>query len=228
VGTFVTNYVIAGVGVVAFLWHYNKSVWVALYFLLTGLGYGIAGVGHQVIESSEDNGTRTIIAVVSILHILVGGFALQYWAVPQTKYRISLVVLFAAVFGVAVSLNSPLVLEIYLLLSYLALAGHSGYLKDYLASLGCVTIIAGALTQVSLARKCGDSGYETCWEDCPLPNPLKFNHNSLFHVIVAFGLLLQMIGRYDTPPCDRSNEEAQDEQAEGLVPTEPGTIEVIL
>ena len=46
-------------------------------------------------------------------------------------------------------------------------------------------MIGGMLIQVALADVCGDPGYEDCWEDCPLPDPMEFNHNALFHALYA-------------------------------------------
>ena len=37
-------------------------------------------------------------------------------------------------------------------------------------------------------------GYEDCWEDCPLPDPMEFNHNALFHALYAAGLLALAVG----------------------------------
>ena len=50
-------------------------------------------------------------------------------------------------------------------------------------------MIGGMAVQVALADVCGDPGYEDCWEDCPLPDPMEFNHNALFHALYAAGLL---------------------------------------
>merc|ERR1719498_360384 len=47
----------------------------------------------------------------------------------------------------------------------------------------------GFLVQVLLEPTCGRAGYDSCWEDCVLPAP-DFNHNALFHVMVAVGLLV--------------------------------------
>ena len=52
----------------------------------------------------------------------------------------------------------------------------------------------GMAVQVALADVCGDPGYEDCWEDCPLPDPMEFNHNALFHALYAAGLLALAVG----------------------------------
>ena len=57
-----------------------------------------------------------------------------------------------------------------------------------------VVMIGGMAVQVALADVCGDPGYEDCWEDCPLPDPMEFNHNALFHALYAAGLLALAVG----------------------------------
>ena len=57
-----------------------------------------------------------------------------------------------------------------------------------------MVMIGGMLIQVALADVCGDPGYEDCWEDCPLPDPMEFNHNALFHAVYAAGLLALAVG----------------------------------
>ena len=59
---------------------------------------------------------------------------------------------------------------------------------------GGVVMIGGMAVQVALADVCGDPGYEDCWEDCPLPDPMEFNHNALFHALYAAGLLALAAG----------------------------------
>ena len=59
---------------------------------------------------------------------------------------------------------------------------------------GGVVMIGGMAVQVALADVCGDPGYEDCWEDCPLPDPMEFNHNALFHALYAAGLLALAVG----------------------------------
>lgn len=66
----------------------------------------------------------------------------------------------------------------------------------YMEAWGNCLILAGLLVQVLLAPRCGPSeAYENCFRDCPLPtDPLTFNHNALFHVLVAIGMVFQGMG----------------------------------
>ena len=57
-------------------------------------------------------------------------------------------------------------------------------------ALGTVSMILGYVLQALLAGKCGDSAYEKCFADCPLPKPMIFNHNALFHVVYLIGMVV--------------------------------------
>ena len=66
-------------------------------------------------------------------------------------------------------------------------------------ALGAATMIGGNLIQLILAPKCGDAAYEECFVDCPLPNPMVFNHNGLFHVVFLIGLMILAFGEISSP-----------------------------
>jgi hypothetical protein len=109
-----------------------------------------------------------------------------------------LILLLLLVLVLTEMLRNQVIVGSYLLLVLLLVAIYYGYWRrDVFPCLGCLSYVSGLLVQVSLAGTCGDAGYEDCWQACPLPNPMTFNHNSLFHVLVAVGLLLQALGRYD-------------------------------
>ena len=63
----------------------------------------------------------------------------------------------------------------------------------WLFGLGSFMSLMGLAVQLILAPLCGDGGYEECFEECPLSDPAIFNHNALFHVMVAVGVFIQLI-----------------------------------
>lgn len=63
----------------------------------------------------------------------------------------------------------------------------------WLFGFGSFMSIMGLFAQLILSPYCGDEGYEDCFEECPLDNPTTFNHNALFHAMVAVGMLAQLI-----------------------------------
>jgi len=214
--TFISNYIIAGIALVgAFIWGYKRrKCYVGSYFLLSGIGYAVAGVGHQVLETTEDNSTPFFIP--SLAGVVLGIFCLQLEVV--TRHRLAtyavfiifvLVVATAGVLDFAVDVvSSWLIGGAYLVVSLLLVAiGFVGIHFDYWAGIGTLVYLSGALVQVALAGRCGDDGYENCWRDCPLPNPISFNHNALFHVLVAIGTMIQIFGRYGNGKDDTPVEE---------------------
>ena len=70
------------------------------------------------------------------------------------------------------------------------------YEKDRIAAAGLVLTVLGAAIQFVLRGVCGSNAYEDCFENCPLPNPMKFNHNALFHLVYCLGVAVQIFGRY--------------------------------
>jgi len=58
-------------------------------------------------------------------------------------------------------------------------------------STGILLLGVGTILQITLSSTCGKGGYETCFEDCPLPtDPTVFNHNAWFHVIYHLGTII--------------------------------------
>ena len=68
------------------------------------------------------------------------------------------------------------------------IAGSGNYFIG--KAFGTVTMILGYVIQGSLTGTCGDSAYAKCFVDCPLSNPMIFNHNALFHVVYLAGMCL--------------------------------------
>ena len=84
----------------------------------------------------------------------------------------------------------------------------------YVAATGNVLIMVGLLVQVLLAPVCGSNeAYENCFRDCPLStDPLTFNHNAIFHTLVAIGITVQAIGWWWWPIMDNDNDPDKDEK----------------
>ena len=126
-----------------------------------------------------------------------------------------------------VILGGLLLLGISLLVSYVIMLLVFAYhmlLEDNMriseGKLFAVSFMGGSLViQVVLAGDCGSDAYEVCFVDCPLPDPMQFNHNALFHSIFAVGLFLQGIVEFQQPTGlftvrkangDKSNVSAED------------------
>ena len=89
VGTVATNYIICVLGVIyAVLFLRQKQFVWASYFLLTGIGYGVAGIGHVLLETVGDPVfDRAKYAFIPTL--LVGGtyyFLIKAFAPSRTQF----------------------------------------------------------------------------------------------------------------------------------------------
>ena len=233
VGTWSTNYIIAGVGLLGCLYFYyfgvvrrreggekqRRKLWIALYFGGTGLGYGIAGVAHQLYDSKD---AKSIVWDLSAhLCNALGLLALQFYVVLplfERLFRVGVSVLCLAFLGVAWALQSQAIMAIYVLVVLLGMGFYffSWKQRDWMASLGCLVYMTGLLVQLILAGRCGSKAYEeNCFAHCPLPDPMTFNHNALFHVMVIVALIIQLFGRY-TPPVINVEEEVQQSRGSTL------------
>jgi hypothetical protein len=209
--TYASDYLIALIGVVAAVAMATNTNASSIYkilsicfFAFTGLGYGIAAVLHQILHEDfqhslpehqiwwklsyigvligsaglcvlgnhllpccEDPGRATILYVLDAIASLIHGAA-----IVQTMIDPQLLVTGAL----------TAVVMLYLLVVW---AVRAQWVKA-VAMLFCV---GGMIVQITLSSSCGDAAYESCFAECPLPAPY-FNHNALFHVLYAIGLLI--------------------------------------
>jgi hypothetical protein len=217
-GTYITNYVIGAVGLLSalvFLKRAKSPNWIPAYFIISGIGYAVAGVGHQVVDNTDDS-KGGIFTRLSHILVSLGLLALQYAHVTRRMYRILLILLLVLVLVLTELLRNQVVVGFYVFLVLLLFAIYYGYWRcDVFPCLGCLSNMSGLLVQIFLSGKCGDAGYYDCWQACPLPNPMTFNHNSLFHVLVAVGLLLQALGLYDDDKLSHEQEKENEDSFEG-------------
>ena len=216
VGTYATNYVIGAVGwifALLFLVARKPTTW-ACYFFCTGSGYFLAGVAHQWGENADES-LRDIVRFTFIPILLVANhLMLDQGLCSHTEskmIRAILLVVDLAVLAVniahSVASESLTWLGISLLVSYVVMLAlflyHvvQGEDKCIPATKAlAVSILGGSLVlQVALSGACGKDGYVECFKDCPLPDPMHFNHNGLFHSVFAVGLILQGMVEFRKP-----------------------------
>lgn len=161
------------------------------YFALTASGYAIAGLGHQLRDSTEN---RFYFIFFSFLLVCSGLVSLQS-DLAQGRLILQLLagLLGAATLGLTHFVH-PGVLVLYNILALIFVSiiyMRKGQIKSWLFGAGSLSIVLGLVELLALNSVCGDDGYEHCFEDCPLPNPESFNHNAIFHISVIIGLTLQ-------------------------------------
>lgn len=215
IGTYTTNYLILVIGlVIAFLLALNIpnsknrrcccSRPIIFYFVFTALGYGLAGLSHQMIHTKEDKWNQKLNPIYYAL-VLAGNTSLLASVLFPSPCNCNdnacrngflgtaLFGLHVAILVISVKVGES-VLGIFLLVSVIGMAAvyTSNCEKScWNVAKSCSMIIyaGGLIVQVTLRKTCGDKGYRNCFRDCPLPNPANFNHNALFHLMVLTSLI---------------------------------------
>jgi hypothetical protein len=228
--TYATNYFILGISVaVTGLLYWKQgltSVFAEAYFLFTGLGYGVAGVGHQITESPDEFVNFNIISAIVGFLVLIGNAALMRIGIAFFTTRKCITIVWAVinfigiVAAVALAVSEPgrealeasgLVLTVFLLptgvamiVIYFIMARKLKTSKKVMVvfifrALALVLYLFGFIVQVGLGGVCGVGGYESCFEECPLPDASNFNHNAIFHILVAASLVMLGVLEFVSP-----------------------------
>lgn len=263
VGTYVTNYLIAALGIpfgILFLARVyaccgclvrqhaptkatpplstpqNTTLfWQALYFLLAGAGYGAAGLQHQFYHTVDDlpyalQWGAVILVGLSLVPLQLS--VTESWEDESRRVIILSRLVYVGIVVVVVVLTfvfeTLMAVGVY---NFVVLACTGVYhircfkrsgchIMHYISATGNALVMAGLAVQVLLSPVCGPyEGYKNCFRDCPLPtDPLRFNHNALFHAMVAIGLVFQAIGWWWLPVGDdRSSDDKGKQNASELI-----------
>ena len=228
IGTWSTNFVIFFVGVTAFvkLGSYGRAsashyinVLMPYFFLATGISFFVAGIGHIVVTSRSQKLSKAIFEMISavflggssILLALYGLALVNICMLSPEKWKkgiwwttltlLTIVVVYAVVEMIyAIVLMSMLV---YLTTTLLYLVARP---KIYvIKALGTLIMLAGFVIQIGLRTKCGDPAYKDCFKNCPLKNPMVFNHNGLFHVVYLVGIAILFVAEDRNPSVVSDN-----------------------
>ena len=184
------------------------NVYLILWFAMNALSFGIAGIQHQIV-STRNSPARIPLEVISWLLFQLGNIALLLMLFEMTNvyprnastckqitWYIGIVISLA-VFVLTIVMESLLYAGVLGLLLYIATIAVNimAATKDgkniihYTSKIvGVALLIFGLLVWVTLHPKCGWPEYENCFEECPLP--FEFNHNALFHLLFAIGLVI--------------------------------------
>ena len=199
--TFVTNYIVAFICLFCALVVFrvgSHSVNVILFFGMTGALNAYAGVLHQTDKAPDlktwEKIITWILVIVSSAFLTRAG--MRVWT-DSIWATLLWTVAYSAALTMALVLDSNIVVGVTTIVSYGAAVLL--FVPDYFKIIGLLVCIGGFIVQFILAEDCGDDGYEDCFESCPLPDPITFNHNALFHSIWAVGLTIFAITEYTNP-----------------------------
>lgn len=231
IGTWLTNYVMTGVAWLAavYFWYRHRQWqrelkesqavdsdkftsigfgWMILYNLLVGITYLWAGLAHQRFDEKDQQDDYWNIVTYSVG--VTTAVTLHCQATWNWIIR-GLVILgaIATALSSSILMNNTFVGFYTLFVNIELVVYFAWYQRDWLASVGTGLIVLGGFIQFGFRGLCGDDAYLECFEKCPLPNPMTFNHNALFHVVYMVGLIVQAFGRYthrqhpsETPELD--------------------------
>jgi hypothetical protein len=216
-GCYVTNYVICVVGIiggVAICCHsgagssYRANA--TAFFLSKGLGYGIAGLLHQFIHTTHISAEHEMWWTLSFVLAMIGNAALAMLAIQlcidtfpltqcggNTLYTLTLILNVGAIIATFIT-GSMVLVGVASVVTLVFTAAMFGFRAENYRDVGAGNALAalimalGFVLQQVLNQNCGDPGYADCWKACILPAP-AFNHNALFHVLVAIGMTILAI-----------------------------------
>ena len=201
-GTIYTDYLIWVVATICSVTLLRINVPVASYFFVFGLSYGLGGFAHHAYAwtSRDDHVVPDILFDVvafttPFAHSVLNMAGFHYLSGRTRKttligFIVSIAVGFvmAGVLGFSGAALFTVLSVICMLVIYTVQLCRSsepqekGALRMKVASMFvflCGQAVFGALRQF-----CGPTAYEEdCFQDCPLPQ--EFNHNAVFHMLVA-------------------------------------------
>jgi high-affinity nickel permease len=221
VGTYITNFFFLVVCLVAVLklWCLQKETknkYMIAFFWFNGLSFGIAGFFHADDHTrdnpSKDPYTRILFFLYGISTVcfslavlgLVTDNVIAWWAVSIITTAITVyTTIVIDHFLVGVLVNLFIIFPLACIVYELQVCRQSEEQKcNYVAKmLGVLFMFLGLVVQLVLRGTCGGGGYEDYFEECPLPNPTKFNHNALFHLLHLIGVILLAVAEDRHPSC---------------------------
>lgn len=215
VATYLTCYAVGVIGftaATAAVFQFSKQrafisgLPMALFFGITALAYTIGGVGHQITEQRGELLGHEILTRLSYVLCIISNAILIATGITLVTTNITSIIKFLWIFvNLAVLVHSMvkrslfyvgvlsmityLSMSVVYIIFYIRKRSDNGerYIAYLTKAVSLLVMTAGMLVQGLLAGKCGRSGYEICFQNCPLPAP-DFNHNALFHIIYGVGL----------------------------------------
>lgn len=245
--TYATNYLILGVGlIISIILLNNKGLKTSkglmpLFFAMSSIGYGIAGFLHQYIELTSDPLYQPLWNTIFAFEA-IGALALFVLALsnifPGNKYLFVAIIILGCVMVVVGSIVNWISFVALGLIGGAWLSLFFVYIKEIknneteskfwnICKIGAgIIYFVGTAVQFFLGMTCGVGGYEECFVECSaFADPgFGFNHNAVFHILVALSFLIQGIAEYNLPTCFLKKEPDNEEHEIVVVESEYDTI----
>lgn len=201
--TAVTNYLIGVIGILSALCLVlmkpkTSMLWFSItFFLLNAVGYIMAGAYHHFAVHYDD-----------FLYLYRIGIAATVAAIPFLEFTLTnnwlargvlALASFAVAAAVAVVGQDFLAAVWSLGTFFVLMVLYAWKRRDFTKSLGCAMVWIGFAILGAFAPTCGSPAQKDCFQDCIFPEPTVFNHNGLFHIFVAAGVLFLGVGEAMDP-----------------------------
>lgn len=218
-----TSYALAGVSFMSaalvFKQQRSKALLMILYLSFTGIGNTVAGASQQFGTSAND-WQYYVLSGVAVGIVLFANALFMRTGILFFFYDLSLIAnllwlaINGGIFATTFIFDSQQahVAGLALTVTYFAMCMLYGWVicgwekipgkrwAMFLKILAMWTNIAALVEQFILSETCGRAGgYENCFKECPLSDPVVFNHNALFHILLIAGICLLTIGELKLP-----------------------------
>jgi hypothetical protein len=220
--TYVSAYGVAAMallsGALIYFSDRRDAVLMTLYFLVTSVGFALAGVSHQTSNTKNDWQYR-ILGPVALAFTVLGTSFLMRVGLLHYFYSDSFfanALWFAsnvAIILVSVLLKLYIVSAIWMVVIYIGMSilyfrqatswiQNTGRIWLILKILAMLVAVGGYVIQYILEDKCGVEGLQNCFDGCPLADPTAFNNTAIKNVLVAVGIIFLAIAEIFLPAHD--------------------------
>jgi hypothetical protein len=227
--TYVTNFIITAVCILACVRLSNVAgsksspacdplLSIGFFLFIGGASFS-AGINHIIVERTTDQPVNDITLYMTSISNCIANISLTLYVLKMldiTRFSSSLkkriiwwsafVVMVGLLVYIIVTKGDFLVVMavslgtvLFVIIAWIAQGSFFNYMKAF----GEFVLVASFLTQFTLGGKCGDNGYAVCFKGCPL-DPIRFNQNALFHVILLIGLVILAWAEDRSPSVEAS------------------------
>jgi hypothetical protein len=229
--TYVSAYGVAAMSLLsgALIYYSDRrsAMLMTMYFLVTSVGYALAGISHQTSNTTNDWQYR-ILGPVALAFTVLGTSLLMRVGLLHYFYSNSF---FANGFwfasNVAIILVSDLlklyiVAAIWMVVIYVGMSilyfrqatrrtKSTGRIWLILKIFAMFVTVGGFVVQYSLEDTCGVEGLQNCFTGCPLADPTAFNNTAIKNVLVAVGVVFLAIAEIFLPVHDFYDDHDEEE-----------------
>jgi hypothetical protein len=196
----------------------RSAMVMTMSFLVTSVGYALAGVSHQTSNTTNDWQYRILGPVALALTVLGTSFLMRagllHYFFSSSLFANAL--WFAsnvAIIVVSELLKLYIVSAIWMVVIYVGMSilffrlatsrtENTGRIWLILKILAMFVTVGGFVIQYIFEDTCGVEGYQNCFDGCPLADPTAFNNTAIKNILVGVGVVFLAIAEIFLPAHD--------------------------